>query len=74
MSPQSKEKEANAERHSADDTVYSATEAALPLDAKQDASTGFTEADWALDKATLSRMDWSILPLVAMVYLLSFLE
>lgn len=37
-------------------------------------SHGFTPADWELDKAAVRRLDWTVLPLCALVYLLNFLE
>ncbi|GAA5891780.1 hypothetical protein JCM6882_006205 [Rhodosporidiobolus microsporus] len=42
--------------------------------ARQDDSVGFTEAEWALDKAALRRLDWTVLPLCAITYFLNFLD
>ncbi|BGP00241.1 hypothetical protein JCM10021v2_003922 [Rhodotorula toruloides] len=41
---------------------------------QQASSHGFTAADWELDKAAVRRLDWTVLPLCAIVYLLNFLE
>lgn len=44
------------------------------ISSSQDDSTGFTEADWTLDKQVVRRLDWTVLPLVGLIYFLSFLE
>ncbi|GAA6009332.1 hypothetical protein JCM10207_004353 [Rhodosporidiobolus poonsookiae] len=42
--------------------------------ARQEDSSGFTEEDWALDKAAVRRLDLTVLPLAAILYLLNFLD
>ncbi|GAA5836663.1 hypothetical protein JCM11251_002690 [Rhodosporidiobolus azoricus] len=41
---------------------------------KQEDSSAFTEADWALDKAALRRLDITVLPLCALTYFFNFLD
>lgn len=41
--------------------------------AQEDSST-FTEAEWALDRAAVRRLDYTVLPLAGISYLLNFLD
>jgi len=37
-------------------------------------SSDFTADEWALDRAAVRRLDWTVLPLCAVIYLLNFLD
>ncbi|GAA5975345.1 hypothetical protein JCM11641_005946 [Rhodosporidiobolus odoratus] len=58
-------------RHS---SVTDDTSVAPQHQPKQEDSSGFTPEQWALDKAAVRRLDWTLLPLCAMIYLLNFLD
>ncbi|ORY87451.1 major facilitator superfamily domain-containing protein [Leucosporidium creatinivorum] len=51
-----------------------ASEESAPHQAAQEDSSDFTAADWALDKATVRRLDVSVVTLASIVYFLSFLD
>ncbi|GAA6032537.1 hypothetical protein JCM8097_004805 [Rhodosporidiobolus ruineniae] len=58
-------------RHSESVTEEPVPHTAMP---RQEDSSDFTEEEWALDKEAVRRLDWTLLPLCAIAYLLNFLD
>ena len=54
--------------------AFTGGEKGSSLNTSQQDSADFTDAEWALDKAAVRRLDWTVLPLCAITYLLNFLD
>ncbi|GJN91222.1 hypothetical protein Rhopal_004240-T1 [Rhodotorula paludigena] len=55
-------------------TTASDKEESVSVQQQQHDSSGFTDADWELDRASVRRLDITVLPIAAIAYLLSFLD
>ncbi|GAA5926298.1 hypothetical protein JCM10213_007425 [Rhodosporidiobolus nylandii] len=62
------------EKNGEGSVVTTSPEPFVHMQPRQEDSSGFTPEQWALDKRAVRKLDFTLVPLCAMIYLLNFLD